>query len=343
MHQSDDPRRLSLAVTCYCDDSGSHDEAEVAVVGAVLMNKPRFIEFHEDWSQILKEFRIAGVHMRDFVRPYGRYCTMAPEMKKALFASVAKAVNLKKEYSVSVAVPQADYQLLMTIPVCKELMGPYAMAFFTLTLINRDCSIIRRYNNRIAYLIDKGINRHHEQLQGAHTVMLHLEKQQNQRLTGAMAADLDDHNYALQAADAVAWSYHRLLETGVVEDEFSPLLEMFKDSQLPARPDGGVLRPHIKYEVPQQGILIFATLINQWLADTGEVPTWEKIIASSDQGYSNKATMSSEEYKKFDAMMNQLMRVKHSDLKAKLEAEKKDKKRKANKPSASGRASREKD
>lgn len=76
MHHSDDPRKLSPALTCYCDDSGSHDEANVAVVGAILMNKPRSIEFHCDWQKILKEFRVKSIHMQDFVRPYERYSAM---------------------------------------------------------------------------------------------------------------------------------------------------------------------------------------------------------------------------------------------------------------------------
>jgi hypothetical protein len=320
MHHSDDPRKLPLSVTCYCDDSGTHDQSRVAVVGAILMNKPRFTEFYVEWRKILKEFRIDGIHMTDFVRPYGRYCSMRSEMKKALFASAAKAINQKKEYSVSVAVPQADYTTLMTVAVCKELMGPYAMAFFTLALINRTCSQTRNYNNKIAYLIDKGINRHHEQLQGAHTVMLHLEKQQDggRRFTGAMAADIDDNNFALQAADVVAWSYHRRLESPEFGDEFSPLLSIFKDSQIPKRPDGAVLRPHVEHEIPTEGVLIFAALINQWLASTGEVPSWGKIIESSDQMERDKSLMTPQAYTKFDRTMTDLFKIQYDILKNKL-------------------------
>ena len=50
------------------------------------------------------------------------------------------------------------------------------------------------------------------------------------------------------------------------------------------------------------------------------------------------------EFKNFDRTMEQLLSVPHDDLRAKLDAEKlaKQKKRKAKKPSASGRASRAK-
>jgi hypothetical protein len=48
--------------------------------------------------------------------------------------------------------------------------------------------------------------------------------------------------------------------------------------------------------------------------------------------------MKSEEYSKFDRTMRALMKVPHTEIKAKLDAEKKAKKRKAKKTSASGRA-----
>jgi hypothetical protein len=51
----------------------------------------------------------------------------------------------------------------------------------------------------------------------------------------------------------------------------------------------------------------------------------------------------SSEYDKFDRTMRQLIRVPHSEIKAKLEAEKAEKKRKSRKTSALGRESREKD
>lgn len=252
------------------------------------MNRPRFIEFNCDWDKMLKEFRIDKLHMKDFVRPYGKYCTMTGEMKKALFTSVAKWINRYKAYSLAVGIPQADYKSMLSKEVCDDLMGPYAMSFFTIVLSNREASLIRGYNNRIAYLVDKGNDNHHEQLEAAHTVVLHLEKSRGERFTGAMAADLDDNNNALQAADAVAWSYHRQLESGGLDAEYEPLRAIFKESQLPPRPDGGVLRPHITINIPKSGIGIFATLINNWISKHGEIPTWEQLAEGSTMGMSMK-------------------------------------------------------
>ena len=49
-------------------------------------------------------------------------------------------------------------------------------------------------------------------------------------------------------------------------------------------------------------------------------------------------TCNPSEYDKFDRTMRELLKVSHNEIKAKLDAEKKAKKRKAKKPSASGHA-----
>ena len=50
-----------------------------------------------------------------------------------------------------------------------------------------------------------------------------------------------------------------------------------------------------------------------------------------------------EEFNRFDRLMGKLLKVPHSEIKAKLEAEKAEKEKRKVKPSASGRASRAKD
>jgi hypothetical protein len=55
-------------------------------------------------------------------------------------------------------------------------------------------------------------------------------------------------------------------------------------------------------------------------------------------------TPKNEQFERFDATMRKLISVPHSEIKAKLDAEKREKqKRKAKKPSASVHASRDKD
>lgn len=204
MRHSVDPRRISVAVTCYCDDSGSHDDADIAVVGATVMNKQGFIDLDEAWHKLLREFRIEAIHMRDFLRTHGRYSAMPSEMKKALFTSIARAINKSKIYSISVAIPNTDFRSLFPSEAYKHFMGGYALAFLGIVIANHDLALMTGYNNRISYLVDKGSQHHHEQLEGAHAVMLKIENETGEKFTGPMASDLDDNNNALQAADVLS-------------------------------------------------------------------------------------------------------------------------------------------
>jgi hypothetical protein len=278
MQQSDDPNRKAVALTCYCDDSGSHEESEVVVVGAVVMKREAFVDFCKEWDRILREFRIDKVHMADFVRPYGRYCTMASEMKHALCISVGYAISQFKAYSISAAVSQAGYKDLLSTEIYRKFMGPYALAFTLVASVNISVGKGTGRVHSIAYLIDKGNKNHHEQLEGAHTAMLHIEKGQNESFTGPMTADLDDNNYALQAADVIAWTYHRKLESEDFGEDFSPLLLLLEE-QLRLAPDR--IKLHFPVRVPPEGVEFFANLLNSWIESEGRLPKWREIMESA--------------------------------------------------------------
>ena len=48
MHHSDDPHRRSFVVFCYLDDSGSHENGVLAVMGGPIIPKKLFSSFHLD-------------------------------------------------------------------------------------------------------------------------------------------------------------------------------------------------------------------------------------------------------------------------------------------------------
>ena len=276
MHHSDDPKRLSLAVTCYSDDSASHEESEWVVVGGVVMNKPNFIHFNSQWEILLKEFRLDFLHMTDFIRPYGRYSAMHREMKIALFTSVTKHINDHKTYSISVAVLQKEFKALLSMEVYRKLMGPYALAFLIVIMANCELATITKYGDRIAYLVDKGSSHHHEQLNGAHSLIIEWEKHMGRiSKTGAIAFDYDDRVSALQAADVVAWTFHRKQELLEFGDEFSPLLKLFEDHVTPLRKD---TPPHVALPIPKEGVQMFADSINSWIHNYKEMPSFRELI-----------------------------------------------------------------
>jgi hypothetical protein len=210
--------------------------------------------------------------MQDFVRPHGRYSTMPVEMKKALFSSAAKIINKTKIYSISVAIPNKDFKLMFPPEAYRYFTGGYALAFLAVVIANHEIAKTTRYNNRISYLIDKGSQHHHEQLEGAHAVMLKIEKESNEKFTGPMTSDLDDKNNALQAADVIAWTYHRSHESAEMGEDFTALLNIFQPHQGPSKK-----RPHIALGIPVEGGEGFANFIKNWIVSKGEIPSWPEV------------------------------------------------------------------
>jgi hypothetical protein len=242
------------------------------------MKKDGFIGFCKEWERILHEFRIDKVHMADFVRPYGRYCTLPSEMKHALCISIGYAISEFKAYSISSAVPQVGYKDLLSPEIYRRFMGPYALAFTVVASVNISLGKDTGLVDPVAYLIDKGNKGHHEQLQGVHTAMLHIEKRKKESFTGPMTADLDDNNYALQAADVIAWAYHRKLESMYFGEDFAPLLLLLEE-QLSLAPNR--IKLHFPVNVPVAGVEFFANLLNSWIEKEGRLPKWKEIMGSA--------------------------------------------------------------
>ena len=270
MQQSDDPRRRGMALTCYCDDSGSHEEAKRAVVGGIVLTKDRFMDLCARWETILKEFKLEKIHMRQLKN-------VPSDMRKGLFVSVAKAINECKIYSVSASIPQAEFNALLSVGARREFMGPYALAFLLVMVLNRMAAALTPYDYRVAYLIGNSNKNHREQLQGAHAIALHIEEIEKESFTGAMTTDRDDRNYALQAADVIAWIHHRKMESNNLGQAFEPLLSIVEE-QAKISPDKNKL--HLSLDINTSGVEIFAELFNRWVKNEGKLPTWKEIMAS---------------------------------------------------------------
>jgi len=276
MHHSDDPAKRGMI--CYCDDSGSHEESKVAVVGSIVLNKERFLNLDRKWDKLLDEFKIDGIHMADFVRPHGRYVTMPQEMKISLFTSVAKQIILNRIYSATISVPHADFKALLSPEIYRTVMGAYSMAFFGMLLLNSAIAHATNYNGKIGYLVDKGSHNHHDQIDAAHTVLLMWERRAPEidRRTGALAFDLDDNNNALQAADVIAWTYRRRAELLTFGDEFVPLLNIFHPLPVLAVGPIGIDyhgQAHLAADYNPMSVRLFADMINHWIAENGTIPS----------------------------------------------------------------------
>ena len=275
MHHSENERdRISIALTSYYDDSGTDGPSPIAAIGGPAMMRESFVHFDGVWRRMLRDYRIESpLHMKDFVRPYGKHVGMHYEMKLALFSEAADIINKHKNFSVSICVPQDDFRSAVPADVAKELMSPYGFAFFCAVIVNiRSLMLIPDSQVSMGYIVDSG-SESSKQLQEAHAELQRLEKGMDgvsHQITKAMAFDTDDNVSALQAADVVAWSARRREIGNGLTGEFEPL-----NAVLSPNPDenNGWIGTHENRLMSSEDISRIAKPIHDWLHTYGKLPS----------------------------------------------------------------------
>lgn len=265
-----------LGLTCYLDDAGSDAGSAVVTCGGPVMSRADFKAFSKRWAKMYERNQFAGyslqqpLHMVDFVGT-GKHAGLYPEFKRHLFLDVAKLINEHKLYSLSVAVSQTDFYNELSGDVRRNLMGPYAFAFFAITITIQGVSErLKTGPFRTAYLIDRGFG-YQDQLNQAHAVMVRFEQARGGfRHTGALATDTDDHIPALQAADAISWASRQMELHGKLPEGFEPLCEIL-------RPD--IKPPHATIPIPKGGIAMLAAPVNAWISKHGAMPRLTDIMS----------------------------------------------------------------
>lgn len=276
LHHSEDDNRLVLGLTCYLDDSGSDDGSVMVTCAGPVMSRINFKVFSQRWAKMYERDQFSRytlkppLHMSDFVGT-GKYAGLYPEFKRALFRDVAKLINEHKLYSISIAVSQSDFKNELGEDVRKNLIGPYAFAFFALVAANQ--TISEKLNSsplKVAYLVDRGFG-HQDQLNAAHAVIANIEKQRGGfKHTGALATETDDEVAALQAADAIAWASRKTQLDGTLPEGFEPLGEVLRED---------FVLPHKTIHIPPFGIKMLANVINNWIAKNGTIPNLSDVIS----------------------------------------------------------------
>jgi hypothetical protein len=216
------------------------------MVGAFLLDRRAFIRFDQSWRKMLDQYRVDSLHMKDFVRPHGRYVGIYKELKFALFAEAVRLINSRKDSSLSVSVKNAEFKTAIPIEFYRKTLGPYTAAFIALALLNAKAANEFDSPEQIAYLVDEG-SPFAEQLRVGHVLVKAFEKAQGRKIrTGALAFADDVDVSALQGADVIAWASRRRAAGDGLIDDFEPLNEIFKRR---FNADGGEVHPHFHYHV----------------------------------------------------------------------------------------------
>lgn len=209
MHHSDDPNLQAFAVTCYLDESGTHDSSPYTVVAGLILNRHNFISLGIEWQRLLCEMRIKSpIHMKEFGRPHGELGYLTDDERYLLFANIAAIVNSHKIISIAGTIDQQQYREILKIDKRKQ-MSPYGLCYAICAIKNHHNANYNKYDKNIAFVLDDGCENSGHILT-THRVLKEWQKKEPYHMGSITFAD-DKNVPALQAADIIAWGVRKRL------------------------------------------------------------------------------------------------------------------------------------
>jgi hypothetical protein len=225
MHQSDEESRQAAVVTCYLDESGTHEGAPIAVVGGLLLNQQGFQKLDEAWPQILtKSSILPPLHMSEFRRPNGRLAYVSVDQRRALFTDLVRVINENKIYSIAASLTAEHFQKYFDKQFRRETMSMYGMCFILCAHANYLLTQQNQYDEKIPFLMDSG-NQYAEHVRAAHAAM--QEEGWKTMRVGSLTFDRDEDWFPLQAADLIAWASRVKAMGDSFDNGYEPLAALF--------------------------------------------------------------------------------------------------------------------
>ncbi|MGH9775959.1 MAG: hypothetical protein ACRD50_13550 [Candidatus Acidiferrales bacterium] len=117
-------------VTVYLDDSGTHQESDVAVAACFISDVRRWTALYDEWLPILEQAGIkdCGFHMADFVAHAEPYTDWPEGKRDSVFHRLVGLINKYAYQGVVSAVIKADYDRLITGKL-REKLGHHHFTF----------------------------------------------------------------------------------------------------------------------------------------------------------------------------------------------------------------------
>jgi hypothetical protein len=234
MHHSTDSDRRAIALAHYIDDSGTHDDSTLVIMGGPVFLRDHFFEFHFEWSRTLARHGIKKpLHMMEF-NQYGCFGHISPDDRTALFQDLVYLINQRKAYSLTVEVNNLDFQKFFPLSKYKGLIGAASLAFFECMLMDGLMARDHNASRKTAYVVANSSN--NVQLVDAHTFIESYIGKRKALPIGSITFDTPQNVNALQAADMVAWANRHKSLGKPFTNGFEPLELLTRTVKSESRP-----------------------------------------------------------------------------------------------------------
>ncbi len=277
MHHSTDPDRGAIALAHYIDDSGTHDDSTLVIMGGPVFLQQHFFEFHYEWSRILARHGIKKpLHMVEF-NQYGYLGHLGPEERRALFQDLVYLINQRKVYSLTVEVDNLDFQRFFPTKRYKGLIGAASLAFFECILLDGIIARDHNQSGKTAYVVANSSN--NIQLVDAHLFIASYIGKRKLKSIGSLIFDTPQNVNALQAADMVAWANRNKSLGKPFASGFEPLELLTRTVESETRPS----MVHFHYKFKGNNVESLARILGEPIRKKGRRESLLKALTSLDE------------------------------------------------------------
>jgi hypothetical protein len=229
LHNSDDPELTTAALRLYLDESGGNDpNTPDAVVGGMLIEGRRFIDFENAWDRMLAVHGMKPpLHMKEFGQ-HGRFGDLSQPERRKLFEDAARLISTYRVGSISASLSNDEYRTKLPSEV-RKVFSVYGMCFLLSVFGTQVLAEGNSHTGKIPIIMDSG-NPYAGHVRESHASIQQIQREAGHFLNiGALAFDDDEHFGILQAADMISWGARRRASNVSFSGGFAPIESIFAD------------------------------------------------------------------------------------------------------------------
>jgi hypothetical protein len=206
-------------LTVHFDDSGTHEQSNIAVAACYASSIKQWIEFERNWNELREREEFDVFHMADFAAGAGEFKGWDSERKRRVLSKVCSIINVRSLAGEAFSVTKKEYDEL----VRGDARQYFGMNHYTFAV--RQCaSRLGQWRNRfhrndsMRYVFD-WMSRGKGEIISVMDWAIGLSRGGEKRgiipALGGYSFEHKEQIVPLQAADVLAWTSFRQMECHV--------------------------------------------------------------------------------------------------------------------------------
>jgi hypothetical protein len=207
----------------YFDESGTHADSPVMCVSGFLFNPRNRRGLEKEWraelQRVQQSYRnVKHFHMKELAPGGGQFRDVPNEERQAIERRLVEIINLRKTYGFTAAVSETEFFATMPPNWIASWGQPYTTCVRLCLQYMGHWADRNRYYGQIAYVFENGHRHQFEAEQLLRTIAADPEAARQIRYGSHRFAD-KRLVLALQAADVMAWQFHRMAVVTEIKGE----------------------------------------------------------------------------------------------------------------------------